>query len=530
MHIDWHHNSIGKYCWCLLLVIYRPPTSQTNPVPESVFLEEFASHLEVLMLCPQDLCITGDFNFHMDLLLIRYEDLSTDYERKCYRLASQLDDLFDSVGLIQHIRGPTHRNGHTLDLLVTRKDDLILSGKPRVDSYISDHWSLLFNVILQKPAPVIKKVTFRKIRDIDINELRSDLSHSDIVCNPPEELHELVDSYNTCLRGLLDKHAPVTTKDIPVKDRQPWYSDDIKTAKQYRRKLERKYLKTDLAIDEELLKLQRNKVNILINKTRSEFFSNKISECGSDHKSLFNVVKGLFHSNSEHKFPECSSLDVLSEQFSQFFIGKIQKIRDKLDSMPTSSVTYEDIECNVTMDSFKILSEEDIRKLIVKSPSKSCDLDPMPTHLVKECIDLLLPVITRIMNKSLQEGTFPSPFLSAIVIPLLKKLGLELVFPSYRPVSNLAFLSKLDERCVAYQFVTYCSDHGLREKLQSAYTEYHSTETALTRVHNDLHGQSKSGNAHPFRLKCGIRYCRSCHLTQQVGKALWSQRYCIRLV
>ena len=111
-----------------LVVVYRPTTSQSNPVPESTFLEEFASHLEVLMLCPQRLCITGDFNFHMDLLLVPIETLATEYQRKCHRLASQLDDLFMSMALIQHIVGPTHRNGHTLDLLVTLKDDLILRG------------------------------------------------------------------------------------------------------------------------------------------------------------------------------------------------------------------------------------------------------------------------------------------------------------------------------------------------------------------------------------------------------------------
>ncbi len=52
-------------------------------------------------------------------------------------------------------------------------------------------------------------------------------SRSNIVRNPPKDLHALVAYYNTSLHGLLDKHAPVTTKDIPVKDSQPWYSEDI---------------------------------------------------------------------------------------------------------------------------------------------------------------------------------------------------------------------------------------------------------------------------------------------------------------
>ena len=112
-----------------------------------------------------------------------------------------------------------------------------------------------------------------------------------------------------------------------------------------------------------------------------------------------------------------------------------------------------------------------------KSPSKSCDLDPLPTDFVKKNLDLLLPVITKIINLSLQQGVFPDQFLSAIVVPLLKKLGLDLVFPSYRPVSNLMFLSKVCEIAVASQFVDYCDDNGLKELLQSAYSQFHSTET-----------------------------------------------------
>ena len=46
----------------------------------------------------------------------------------------------------------------------------------------------------------------------------------------------------------------------------------------------------------------------------------------------------------------------------------------------------------------------------MKSPTKSCLLDPCPTFLVKECIDILLPSITRLVNCSLSEGVVPDEF------------------------------------------------------------------------------------------------------------------------
>ncbi len=69
---------------------------------------------------------------------------------------------------------------------------------------------------------------------------------------------------------------------------------------------------------------------------------------------------------------------------------------------------------------------------------------------------------------------------------MLKKLGLELINKNYRPVSKLVFLSKLIERVLALQLVDHLLNNGLMDKLQSAYREGHSTETALRRVQNDI--------------------------------------------
>ena len=57
---------------------------------------------------------------------------------------------------------------------------------------------------------------------------------------------------------------------------------------------------------------------------------------------------------------------------------------------------------------------------------------------------------------------------------------------SYRPISNLSFISKLVERIVAKHFTSYVATAILFPSLQSAYRAYHSTETAVLSVHNDL--------------------------------------------
>ena len=70
--------------------------------------------------------------------------------------------------------------------------------------------------------------------------------------------------------------------------------------------------------------------------------------------------------------------------------------------------------------------------------------------------------------------------------PLLKKDGLPPVFKNFRPVSNLAFISKLVETVVAKQLQHYLNCNNLFPVFQSAYRQNHSTETALLKVMNDI--------------------------------------------
>ena len=111
----------------------------------------------------------------------------------------------------------------------------------------------------------------------------------------------------------------------------------------------------------------------------------------------------------------------------------------------------------------------------------------MPTRTLKTCLNELLPLITTIINSSLRKGIFPTAFKEGRLLPHIKKVTLDCEdFANFRPITNLAFLSKIVERIAACQSRNYLIANSLYPSLQSAYRELHSTETALLRVQNDL--------------------------------------------
>src|SRR6218665_3048689 len=101
------------------------------------------------------------------------------------------------------------------------------------------------------------------------------------------------------------------------------------------------------------------------------------------------------------------------------------------------------------------MSETEIFHLVYnlsRVPNKQCELDSIPTSSLKDCASILFPIITKIVNLSLSTGSFPVFFKHSLLTPLLKKPSLDKeILSSYRPISNLSFISKLTERVVLYR-------------------------------------------------------------------------------
>ena len=208
----------------------------------------------------------------------------------------------------------------------------------------------------------------------------------------------------------------------------------------------------------------------------------------SDRQDLFNIANSLFHRNKTKTLPVHESATQLADCFATYFQDKIRTLRTSLlnhtEGSSVFSLDSQSPDCSLF--SFRPVTDAEVYRLLKQSSSKFCSIDPVPTKLVKDCSDILTPLIRDIVNLCLRDG-LPDTLKTAIIKPILKKPNLDPeTLKNYRPISNLAFLSKVVEKVVAERLIEHMQMNNLQEPLQSAYKHLHSTETALLKVQDHI--------------------------------------------
>ena len=219
-------------------------------------------------------------------------------------------------------------------------------------------------------------------------------------------------------------------------------------------------MNTKLIIFKDLYRQAKHKVSKLVHTAKCKFYTERIA-LASSSKELHQIVNTLSNRHPPKILPTIYPSADLPSIFIKHFTNKVEKLRANIASEHVTSTLVTGTTA-ATFSSFEKVSQLTVKECILSSAPKSCELDPIPSKLLIECLDSILPSLTDLFNSSLASGIFPQCFKSALVTPILKKRCLDHNdLNNYRPVSNLCFIAKILEKLVLSQVSSYLNSHNL---------------------------------------------------------------------
>ena len=205
----------------------------------------------------------------------------------------------------------------------------------------------------------------RNIRAIDMHDFRMDV-HNLLGSATQSDSTDPLGVYNTCLRQLLDRHAPLVTRTVTDRTSAPWMTLEIKQAKVQWRLAERKWRESGLAVHREIYVKQRNLVSNMISKVKKDYLCDKIVNCGSS-RELFRLSSQMMGKSGDTMLPSNISPESLPDKFNEFFVHKIDEIRRSFDPdrpIPTNPVEFS----GTTFAEFQLVTEDFVKTVVQEMP------------------------------------------------------------------------------------------------------------------------------------------------------------------
>ena len=173
-----------------------------------------------------------------------------------------------------------------------------------------------------------------------------------------------------------------------------------------------------------------------------------------------------------------------------FFCQKIVDLKESISSKllgRSSPFDFDQPHATESLSDFDPVTPAEVTELLHSMSNKSSQLDYISTSLLKSCADTFSLLISHLANLSFSQATFAANFKLALISPLLKKPGLSKSDPSnFRPISNLNTTGKILEQLALAHLFPHVSVSPSFSPFQSAYRKFHSTETALLKLTNDI--------------------------------------------
>ena len=426
----------------------------------------------------------GDFN---------YSDIKWDINRDTHLPPHCLEFMstLERFGLSQLNHHPSRReHENILDLILTNNPIKISPIYCDLFTYTSDHYLLHFDLtttLSEIINPPRKVLNFKRANN---DQLRTDITNSDLttlISNQVNIDNKLL-SWSTKLLEIIYNNIPQIT--IRKGHSQAWVDHEAlaQIRKKDRALKAAKKHKTTALWDK--FKELRNRLKNLMARKHSEYITTMCNSITTNPKKFWTYLKTHTKSRGIPAFLKGNNDTKITDHME---MASLFNIFFHSTFTPTNNNPLPNIDTHNDPNLHELhFDSVDIEKQLSQLNSiKAPGPDNLPTKILKEYAHELAPSVTTLFNDSLNEGTVPTAWKQANVIPLHKK-GNKHTASNYRPISLLPVISKVLERCIYNKIIDYIIPK--LTNLQHGFLRNRSTATQLLTVFSKINNILDTGN------------------------------------
>ena len=452
--------------------VYRPPKFSAE-----TFIDELENSFAACIPFSDRVICIGDFN--IDLL------------GSGGREYTLLTSLLESVGATQVICEPTRTTDHTVKLIdhIVTLEPALIRDSGVIPCQLSDHDAVFCNLNCTKVPPKSVYKVFRNLSEINYDDFSYCLrqipfNHIYFI----NDINDKLDFFNNNLLSLFDIFAPIKKRKLRSQS-PPWLTDNLKLMISLRDKAKEKYRQDGLPSQWEYYKSLRNLTNFTVKAEKRAYF--KYVSGVKDKRVMWKKLHSLnVQRATQPPIPE--SLKKVDE-LNQYYIDSVNEIVNSL-KINNAVVNNVDAQSPVScLFEFETVDVALVGSLIRGLSSSSEGSDSISADMIKLCCPVILPYMTHIINFCIAGGLFPDCWKNAIVKPIPKVTN-PTQFKELRPISILPTFSKILEKVLKMQLVTFLEKTKLLPSTQSGFRKGYSCVTSMLAVTDDIIGAYDKGS------------------------------------
>lgn len=476
-----------------IFAIYRSPSSYN--------LDPFIKSLDdelTLQKETKNVFLIGDLNINI---------LENGHPQK-----NEYLQILASHGLKSLINEPTRK----VDNSKTCIDHIMSKTKKQTqsviyESTITDHFTTILAINQNKDRKTQIRPTIIEKSETNWNAVKKNLQCTDWkkiqnIENANDAWNSFIDIiHHNIVSNTKKKLKKISHKNIHIK---PWISQNIINCIRKRDELHKKLKQNPYDIHKlRYYKRYRNICKNIINTTKESYYKNKIDECNDNPRKMWQIINEVTNSKSTSNTSKIDELNInkvptlyaenpdkILDHVNHFFTNIGSNLAKQITLCVNDAVEPNEARNLEREFDFKQITVDEIRNIITSlKPNVSSGDEVISTNTIKQLSEEITFPLTHLINLSITKSIFPMSLKEATVIPIYKQ-GSKNDINNYRPISLLSTFSKILEKVLKKQLMTYLEENNLISKSQYGFRQNLSTADAIDDILNTITKSLDKGN------------------------------------